>query len=398
MLLVRPPMTPIDSSSVPSATTVARQFARLYGHAPSVLACAPGRVEFIGNHTDYNGGAVLGAAINRHVWVAAGPGASGRLRLASSSAGGVVTEVAADDSTRRTGSDSWVNYPLGVWHALAHFGLPRPAGCEIFVDTDLPAGAGLSSSAALELGTALVLLRLAGGDMPGPEVLAQVARRAENEFVGVPCGLLDQGTIAWAQPGRLVHLDCRGPVYRTVPFPAGAALRLFDTRHRHALVDGMYARRRGECTEAARLLGVEWLASLTPEEFQVHSSMLSGDILLRARHVVEEQARVVETIAALAAGDLARVGGLLTASHRSSQHCFGNTTPELDFLVDRLTSRSGVLGARLTGGGFGGAVMALVTPGFAAAAGQEVAAEFVQAFGHAPVELSLEVSGGAGLI
>ena len=382
-------------SIAPTADSVAKSFSAIHGCAPTVVACAPGRVEFIGNHTDYNGGAVLGAAIDRHVWVAAGPGRPGWLRLASASTGGIVSEVPVAAATRREGPEAWVNYPLGVWHALASGGLPRPAGADLFVASDLPAGAGLSSSAALELGTALGLLTLAGGAMPGPEVLAQVARRAENEFVGVPCGLLDQGTIACARPGHLVHLDCRGPVYRAVPFPAGAALRLFDTRHRHALVDGMYARRRNECREAACLLGVEWLTALSPAELEARANLLPPELALRARHVVEEHARVGAMILALAAGELRRVGELLTASHRSSHHLFGNTTPELDLLVDRLTLRPGVLGARLTGGGFGGAVMALVTPEFDAAAGRAVADEFTAAFGHAPVELALEVAGGA---
>src|SRR5882757_2719701 len=251
--------------STPTAASLTALFRQTYGGAPAVIARAPGRVEFIGNHTDYNGGAVLGAAIDRYVWVAAAPNPAGRLRLFSAN-GPAVLELPADPGAKIAGSDSWANYPLGVWRSLKDFSLPQPAGFDLLVDSNLPPGAGLSSSAALELATALALLALAGKkDLP-PDQLATLGRHAENKYVGVPCGILDQGTSAHGQAGPLVHIDCRGPVFSRVPFPTSAHLWIFNTREKHALIDGLYATRHRECLEAAQALGVKLLADLTPAQ------------------------------------------------------------------------------------------------------------------------------------
>ena len=253
--------------SSPSRESIAAQFLSTYGRAPAVIARAPGRVEFIGNHTDYNGGAVLGAAIDRYVWVAAAPNAQGRLRLFSVG-GKSVLELPSDPGARITGSDSWANYPLGVWRSLKDFGLPQPPAFGLLVESDLPPGAGLSSSAALELATALALLKLAGkADLPADR-LAALGRHAENQYVGVPCGILDQGTSAFGQAGHLVHIDCRGPAFARVPFPANAHLWIFNTREKHALIDGFYATRNKECLDAAKALGVAFLADLTPAQLE----------------------------------------------------------------------------------------------------------------------------------
>jgi len=339
-----------------------------------VVARAPGRIEFIGNHTDYNGGAVLGAAIDRYVWVAAAPNKTGRFRLRSSGAAAIL-DLSAVPATRLTGRDAWANYPLGVWRSLGDFQLPQPAGFDLLVSSDLPPGAGLSSSAALELATALALLKLAGSQSIAPEQLAALGRHAENTYVGVPCGILDQGTSAFGRAGQLVHIDCRGPVFTRVPLPAGAHLWIFNTREKHALIDGLYATRHRECLEAARTLGVALLADLTPAQLPPLERKLSPVLARRAKHVVEEHARVHDTVEALRQGDLATVGRLLTASHRSSQHLFENSTPALDRLVDLLEKHPSVHGARLTGGGFGGAVMALTRQDFSLANAEAVAAQ-----------------------
>jgi galactokinase len=376
---------------------LAARFQQAFGHAPTAVARAPGRVEFIGNHTDYNGGAVLGAGIDRHVWVAVARSPTGRFRFSSDSHPGVVA-VEAGTSVRQSGSLSWLNYPLGVWLALGRFGLAQPPDFDLLVHSDLPPGAGLSSSAALELATALAFLRLAGAPAIPPQRLAEVGRYAENNFVGVPCGVLDQGTIAFARPDHLVHIDCSGPVFSTTPMPAGLRLWVFNSLTKHALIDGMYARRHAECQEAAQALGVALLASLTPAALAAASGGLSPVLARRARHIVEEHARVHQVVAALAVGDVAAVGALLTASHRSSQHLFENSTPELDFLVDRLVDAPGVLGARLTGGGFGGAVLALARQDFDGAAAQAVAEAYAGKFGRAPQVLPLQAAGGAQLL
>lgn len=382
----------------PPRESLTTLFQQSFGAAPTVIARAPGRVEFIGNHTDYNGGAVLGAAINRSVTVAAAPNAAGRIRLRSTS-GAKPLELAAVPTGRFEGEEAWANYILGVWHSLGDFKLPRPAGFDLLVDSDLPAGAGLSSSAALELATGLALLKLAGAPAIAPAQLAALGRHAENKYVGVPCGILDQGTSAHGQAGHLVHIDCRGPAFSVVPFPPSAHLWIFNTREKHALIDGLYATRHRECLDAAKTLGVALLADLTPAQLAQKAGAPSGRALpaeqaKRAKHIVEEHARVHETVAALQRGDLSAVGRLLTASHRSSQHLFENSTPALDRLVDLLEKHPAVLGARLTGGGFGGAVMALTRDTFTAADAAAIAAQTA----HAPEIIHLQAADGAKVL
>jgi galactokinase len=340
---------------------------------------------------------VLGAAIDRYVWVAAAANADGRIRLFSANSS-AAREFPADPGTRLTGSDSWANYPLGVWRSLHDFHLPRPAGFDLLVDSNLPAGAGLSSSAALELAAALALLAVAGKtDLPRDQ-LAAVGRHAENRYVGVPCGILDQGTSAFGQAGQLVHIDCRGPVFSVAPFPAGAHLWIFNTREKHALIDGLYATRHQECLDAASNLGVPLLADLTPDQFAPLEATLPPVLARRAQHIVAEHARVHDTVAALERGDLGAVGRLLTASHRSSQHLFENSTAALDHLVDRLTAHPEVFGARLTGGGFGGAVVALTGDHFTADDAARIAADCTAARGGAPEVLHLLTADGARII
>ncbi|MBI2497283.1 MAG: galactokinase [Opitutae bacterium] len=382
--------------NTPASATLTTQFQQTYGRTPAVIARAPGRVEFIGNHTDYNGGAVLGAAIDRGVWVAAAPNPAGRLRLFSAN-GPAVLELPSDPGTRITGSDSWANYPLGVWRGLHDFNLPRPAGFDLLVGSDLPAGAGLSSSAALELSTALALLALADATL-SPDRLAALGRHAENKYVGVPCGILDQGTSAFGRAGHLVHIDCRGPVFSRVPFPSSAHLWIFNTREKHALIDGLYATRHQECHDAANALGVALLADLTPAQLAPLEPKLAPALAMRARHVIAEHARVQDTAAALQRGDLAAAGRLLTASHRSSQQLFENSTPALDTLVNLLEPHPAVLGARLTGGGFGGAVMALTRDTFTAADAADIAGRYAAQHGRAPETIHLQSADGAQMV
>jgi galactokinase len=369
------------------------EFQRQFGRAPQVIARAPGRVEFIGNHTDYNGGAVLGAAIDRGVKVAAASDLAGHFRIRSTS-GARAVELTAVPAERLEGEAAWANYVVGVWQALGDSALGRPRGFDLLVDSDLPAGAGLSSSAALELSTALALLELAGAPAIAPDQLAAVGRLAENKYVGVPCGILDQGTSAFGAAGQLVYIDCRGPRFRRVPFPASAHLWIFNTREKHALVDGLYATRHRECTDAAATLGVKFLTDLTPAQFAAAAGQGPEIAAKRARHIIEEHARVHDTVAALEQGDLAGVGRLLTASHRSSQYLFENSTPSLDRLVDLLATHPTVYGARLTGGGFGGAVMALTRPEFSAVEAAAIAAQLP----HPPEIIHLQAGDGARVV
>jgi galactokinase len=243
-------------------------------------------------------------------------------------------------------------------------------------------------------------LSLAGKkDLPTDQ-LAKLGRHAENKYVGVPCGILDQGTSAFGQAGHLVHIDCRGPAFARVPFPAGAHLWIFNTREKHALIDGYYAERNRECLDAAKALGVAFLADLTPAQLAGKSGSSGGlalpvPLAKRAKHIVEEHARVHDTVEALQRGDLGAVGRLLTASHRSSQHLFENSTSALDLLVDLLTQHPAVFGARLTGGGFGGAVMALTKDSFTAKDAAGIAARYSASHGREPETIHLQAADGA---
>jgi galactokinase len=372
-------------------------FHAIYGRAPAIITRAPGRIEFIGNHTDYNGGTVLGAAIDRGVWVGLARHSGGQRRFFSDYRREVVVQTVADGPKKLSGPDSWVNYPLGVLAALPAFGLRTPEGFDYAAISDLPPGAGLSSSAAIELASGLAFLGMTG-QRPAREILVKVGRYAENNFVGVPCGILDQGVSGFGEKDHLVYIDCRGPEFSTVPVPADAHFWIFNTHTKHALVDGLYAARHQECMEAARLLGVGLLAEVPVAALADAESNLPPAIFRRAKHILEEIARVEATVRALRAGDLPAVGALLTASHRSSQHLFENSTPELDFLVDTLVSAPHVLGARLTGGGFGGAVLALTDGTFNAAGAEEVVAAYERKFGARPDVLHCQTADGAQVI
>jgi galactokinase len=374
-------------------SALAATFRQSFGHDPEFITRAPGRIEFIGNHTDYNGGTVLGAAIDRGVTVALARRRDGQRRFASDQRPGIVTQ-AANMLAKLSGAEGWVNYPLGVIAALRAFELQTPDGFDYYATSDLPTGAGLSSSAAIELASALAFLAATGQDAPR-ETVVKIGKHAENEFVGVPCGILDQGVSGFGRKDHLVFIDCRGPRFSTVPVPASAHFWIFNTHTKHALVDGLYAARHRECMEAARALGVPLLADITPAQFAAKVESLPNVAAKRARHVIDEIARVEAAMQALRAGDLTAVGKLLTASHRSSQLLFENSTAELDFLVDTLTNTKGVYGARLTGGGFGGAVMALTSPQFAEAEAATVAAAYRAKFGAAPDVLHTQTGNGA---
>jgi galactokinase len=363
-----------------------------YGREPIAITRAPGRVEFIGNHTDYNGGTVLGAAVDRGIWVAVAPREDGRRRWRSGETGAVIETGAA--LAKLEGSSSWTNYPQGVISAMGEFGLTVPGGFDYAVHSDLPVGAGLSSSAAIELASALAFLHLTGQEVD-KETLVKIGRKAENDFVGVPCGILDQGSSGFGEKDKLVFIDCRGPDFSTVPMPVDTHFWIFNTHTKHALVDGLYSARHAECMAAAADLGVNQLADASLELFQSEVHQLSPTVAKRARHIIEEIDRVGRTVKALGEGDLDEVGTLLTASHRSSQHAFENSTPELDSLVDTLIRVPNVYGARLTGGGFGGAVMALTHAGFGDADAAEVSATYNSQWGATPQVIHMRAGEGA---
>jgi galactokinase len=319
----------------------------------SASSFAPGRVEILGNHTDYNGGVVLSAALQLGVTATGDRLPDGRIELSSDGLDGT------EKIDRRLGlqpSGKWIDYPLGVAETLALAGA-EPGGFSIHFHSTLPSGAGLSSSAALEVATAVLLMKLYPFSLSRLEV-AKLCRRAENEFVGVNCGLLDQASSVFGRKDHLVFLDCRSESVTTIPLPSHLGLLVIDSGVKHALVGGEYNERREQCFEAARLLGVDALRDVCLAELE--AADLPELVKRRALHVVGENERVFQAIEALKSGDAARLGALMTASHRSSMENFENSTPELDLLVDLANKQKGCLGARLSGGGFGGAIVALV--------------------------------------
>jgi galactokinase len=351
----------------------AELFRSCFGGAPDGVWLAPGRANLMGEHTDYNEGFVLPFALSQGITAAAARRAGRTLALASRQEPGGPVEIALDELApgRVTG---WAAYPAGVAWALAQAGYQVPGAC-IAVDSDVPAGAGLSSSAALECATALALTELALTDLARARIprqeLAAIARRAENEFVGTPSGIMDQSASLLCQSGHALLLDCRSLEQTQVPFgpaAAGARLLLINTRARHVLTDGEYGRRRAECEQAARLLGVPSLRYLTGV---ADTDRLADPVLRRrARHVVTDNERVLEVVALLRspspslspglAGTYRDIGRLLTQAHVSLRDDFEISWPQADATVEAALA-AGALGARMIGGGFGGSVLALVT-------------------------------------
>jgi galactokinase len=372
---------------------LAAAFSERTGRDPEGVWAAPGRVNLIGEHTDYNDGFVLPVAIDRAVLAAAGRRGDGRLRLWS-----LQEDKPADLELAEVGPgrvDGWAAYLAGVAWALGQAGVPV-GGADLVVDGDVPAGAGLSSSAALECATAVALAELNGADLDRP-ALAAVARRAENEVVGVPSGAMDQMISMLGRAGQALFLDTRSLQAEQVPLrldAAGLRLVVIDTRAGHRLVDGAYADRRAACETAARALGVPALRDATLEQVETAAGVLGDPGLRRARHVVTENARVLEAVELLRAGDLAPLGALLTASHASLRDDFEVSSPELDAAVEAATG-AGAVGARMTGAGFGGSALALVPNGLVERVAGHARSAFAAAGFAAPEVFAVAASDGA---
>ena len=333
------------------------------------LAHGPGRVNLIGEHTDYNDGLVLPMALEQGVKVVGRAREDDEVHLWASA---YEDEGAAEamfhvEQLDREMEPTWARYPAGVLWALREAGLRVP-GFQAVVGGDLPVGAGLSSSAAIEVATALLVSALAGGEMPRGE-LARLCRRAENEFVGVQCGIMDQFASLFGAAGHAVFLDCRSLRHQLVPIdPSQVSILVMDTGVKHELGATEYHRRQEECREAlgelSRLLGArDSLRDVSPEEFARVEGELPEVLRRRARHVVTENARVEASVSALGQGEVERFGALMDASHESLRRDYQVSCGELDSLVGAARAQEGCLGARMTGGGFGGAVVALVRRG-----------------------------------
>ena len=358
----------------------------------SLSARGPGRVELLGNHTDYNEGVVLSAAINFAVTIHGEARADGAVSVRSTFA---PHEVRAPLSRldKQTGGNSWANYPFGVADCLRKAGYPI-SGFQMSIDSDLPPGAGLSSSAALEVATARLLQKLFSLEIT-PLELAKLCRRAENNYVGVQCGLLDQVSSVFGKRGHAIYLDCRSESVQNIPLPSETALLVFHTGAEHRLVGGEYNERREQCFAAARALGAPALRDVTTAQLEAARGTLDDLVYRRAAHVVGENERVFAGIDFLRHGDGPAFGKLMFASHASSRTNFENSTPELDALVELARDEPGVLGSRLTGGGFGGATISLVEAGRAGEIAHHLEERYTTRTGHRGKAYLCESSDGA---
>ncbi|HEV8340519.1 MAG TPA: galactokinase [bacterium] len=326
---------------------------------PQFHVTAPGRINLIGEHTDYNEGFVLPAAIDRGLRLSGASSDEGTFRVWSAQ---FREEVLVPlDRPEDPPLPSWGRYLQAIAGELRRAGVPL-RGAVAVLDGDLPAGSGLSSSAALEAAIALALLGSARATVERPD-LARLAQRAESEFVGVQCGIMDQLTVLLGMRGQALLIDCRSLEVRYVSIPEHLALAICDTGVRRSLGETRYNERRRECEAAARRLGqaragIRTLRDLTPQDLPTIDA-LPDPLRRRARHVLTENARVLEAVEALAQDDAATLGRALNASHRSLQEDFEVSTEELDAMVDAARG-AGALGARLTGAGFGGSVLAMI--------------------------------------
>ncbi|MER7949057.1 galactokinase [Streptomyces sp. NPDC096079] len=364
--------------------SVAADFEALYGAAPDGVWAAPGRVNLIGEYTDFNDGFVLPLALPHTTVAAVSRRDDGVLRLHSGDVDGGVVQLDADTLEPLSGG-GWASYPAGVVWALREAGHPV-GGADVHLASTVPTGAGLSSSAALEVVTALALNDLFGLGLSRP-ALARLAQRAENAFVGVPCGVMDQMASACAEEGHALHLDTRDLSYRQVPFDLareGLRLLVVDTRVKHALGDGAYAERRAGCEAGARALGVRALREVPAAHLSEALARLHDETTRRyVRHVVTDNARVERTVALLDAGDTRAVGPVLTEGHASLRDDLRVSCPELDLVVEAANA-AGALGARMTGGGFGGSAVVLVDTARSEAVSAAVGKAFAEAGYTAP--------------
>jgi galactokinase len=367
-------------------SAAAREFRRRYGREPKIAA-APGRVNLIGEHTDYNDGFVLPAAIDRFTVIAYSANEEGNIR-------GYSLGEREERSLSLEGlspSRSWLDYAAGVVRAHREHGIEIP-GMDFVVGGDLPIGSGLSSSAAFELAIARAVFDLASAPWD-PMAAARLARHAENDFVGVPCGIMDQMASALSEAGCAMLLDCRSLHFDAVPIPRSLRIMVMDTGTRRVLASSGYEERRRSCEEAASLLGVRALRDASRES----AAQLQGVPRKRALHVVEENARTVEMASALGENDEGRVAALMRDSHASLRDLFEVSSPALDAMVEIAVRHPAAVGARMTGGGFGGSAVALVRASGSEDFLRDVSSAYRSATGNQGTLYSCRAVGGAFL-
>ncbi len=377
------------------------EFRQRYGAEPTAVASGPGRVNLIGEHTDYNDGFVLPVAIQRDVRYVFRPRTDRLVRIFSMEFG----ESYEFDLDNLAYNDAmlWTNYVMGVAWSLAEQGLTL-TGIDAVMSGNVPRGSGLSSSAALEVSTAQAFLAASGllGVLDGPTI-ARVAQRAENEFVGVNCGIMDQFISVLGAENHALLIDCRSLTYELVPMPRDAALVIGNTRASRSLASSAYNERRQECETGVALLrtalpAITALRDVTSAELEQHRDLLPAVVYQRCRHVVSENERVGQMVAALRAGDLVQAGELMNASHESLRVDYAVSSPALDAMVAAMRSVPGCYGARLTGAGFGGCAVALVAPGREKAVADAIFEHYPKATNIWPEVYMTHVSNGAQVV
>ena len=369
----------IDDERDPRARVI-EGFEERFGAPPTLIARAPGRVNLIGEHTDYNDGFVLPMAIDRSVWIALRPRDDRRIRLHSLDFD-ETAEFDLDPLAHDGGG--WADYVRGIGWSLRRAGHALTRGWEGVVAGNVPRGAGLSSSAALELAAARAFAGVSGLSWD-PAAMARLAQRAENEWVGVNCGIMDQMISAAGIRGHCLLIDCRSLETRAVPLPPSTAVVILDTGTRRGLVHSAYNERRAQCEAAAALFGVPALRDVDEDTFASRAHELDPDTRRRARHVITENARTLRAAEALERGDANEVGWLMDESHRSLRDDFEVSREELDTIVALARSQPGCHGARMTGAGFGGCAVALVEAERAVRIAGDVAHRYSAAFGITP--------------
>jgi galactokinase len=379
----------------------AEQFQRIYGRPPQWMAAAPGRVNVIGEHTDYNDGFVLPMAIDRYTVVAAAPGRNGanQVQLRSTSGDGVVG-LDLGQPLRPAKKGAWSNYPVGVIAGFLARG-SKLSGFDTLIHSTVPLGGGLSSSAALEVATATLLECITGKALQ-PVEKALLCQKAEHDYAGMPCGIMDQFISVMGKENHLLLLDCRSQKPELVPMTDPAmALLIINTNVKHELTGGEYAQRRAQCEQAAKALGVPSLRDATAERLEDAKSGMDPVAYRRARHVIGEIERTLHAAEGVRASNWPTVGQLMYASHRSLRDDYEVSCPELDAVVDiaqAIGPAGGVSGCRMTGGGFGGCAVALVQADKVKAISDRVAAEYEKRTKIKPTLFVSRPSAGASVL
>ena len=372
---------------------VTQAFEARFGVPPAFVVRAPGRVNLIGEHTDYNDGFVLPMAIDRAVWIALRPRQDRQVDIHSLDLGQSAT-FSLDGL--RYEQANWVEYLKGVAWALQDKGY-KLRGWEGVISGDVPRGAGLSSSAAIELTTARAF-QVVSEFAWDAAAMARLGQRAENRWVGVNCGIMDQMISAAGLAGTALLIDCRSLDFEPAPLPAGTSVIILDTATRRGLVDSAYNERRAQCEAAARFFGVPALRDVSVEQFEARAGELDQLTRRRARHVVSENARTLAAAEAMRQGDASELGRLMDASHTSLRDDFEVSSRELDIMVRCAQRVPGCLGARMTGAGFGGCAVALVDGGVAEGFAQAVAASYQAGAGFTPNIYICTATNGAEVV